>query len=1022
MDVARAAKVSTATVSYVLNGRGHVSEETRDRVRQAIKDLNYQPNAAGRSLATDSARAIGLLAPRATAVSDPFFALFLAGVLEASRKARYQLVLLSPEMVPGETERAIIRAVRSKRVDGVILLEVEPNDRRAEFMVEQGIPVVLFGRSSLALSWVDVDNTLGGFLATRHLLQLGHRRIAHIAAPDRYQYARLRREGYEKALREEGRALVPWIVEGDLTVQSGYALGGQLLTHGGPPTGIFVASDVMAEGVIRSALELGIRVPEQLSVVGFDDSPLAQQTFPPLTTVSQNAYQVGERVADLMVACLEEQVIEQVMVKPVIKVRKTTATASAYVPAPEVGQGIMLKNGGAFAWLSSQGMVDPVLGTHGVFFRDTHWVNVYQVLVDGQRLEPLAMVLEDSRFKMSYAISAPTGGTLHLTRGFDLFADHFEDTWQWQGFGTARESVIELRAAPDFRDIFEIRGMAAEPHRAIISELGAVEVHRYRGRDGIDRTLTLRSQPEFRQGSIGDGRWTIPGGSRRGALTISVSWEDSSVPDCRQGELPDLAWPQVDVADPQWQQVLERSRADIEMLLMDFGQGPLPAAGLPWYGSFFGRDAIISAYELLPYLPELAERVLASLAYWQGRSISPEREEMPGKMVHEIRSGELTNVGVVPFGRYYGSVDATPLFLILLVATWRRTGDNQLLKRYLSVAEKALAWMDVAGGPGTDGLYHFNPQGSAGLAVQSWKDSKDSMVYGDGRQAEPPLAVAEVQGYVYAAKRAMAALYGAIGKTGAQDRLEAEAFALRETFQRTFWMPSLKYYAMAVDGRGAPLDVVSSDPGQCLWTGIIPETYRPHVVKHLLSEELFNGWGIRTLASSEAAYDPFSYHRGSVWPHDTALIIAGLAASGHGDAALQVARGLIDAAAKSPFARLPELFSGIDRQTNDAPVPYPGACAPQAWAAGAPWLVWTALLGLDIDAGHQTIKLDPVLGDFPNVCLTSITLPGGILSLAWSGGVVQVKELPRGWKVLAAKEVVERISVSVPERIVQSDT
>ena len=1015
MDVAKAAGVSTATVSYVLNGRGHVSEETASRVRQAIKTLNYHPNAAGRSLATHAAHAIGLLAPSATGVSDPFFAMFLAGVLKAARRARYQLVLLSPEVAVEETADSIVRAVQSKRVDGVILLEVEPDDRRARRMVEEGIPTVLFGRSTLDVGWVDIDNHLGGLMATRHLLDLGHRRIAHIAAPGRYQYARLRREGYEAALAGYG-GLVAQVVEGDLSVQSGYDLARQLLTNGAPPTAIFAGSDVMAEGVLRCALELGVRVPEQLSVVGFDDSPLAQDTFPPLSTVNQNAHQVGERVVELLMRRLSEATVEQEMVEPELKVRKTTGPVASEVQVPVVGQGIMLKCGPSFAWFSPRGTIDPVAGTQGVYMHDTHWLNLYQVLADDQPLEPLTVMTSDDGFTMHYVLRQGTL-TRHLTRDLRLYEDRLEDRWRWEGYGPSVPWTLELQVAPDFRDIFEIRGMATEQHCPIESTYGTLEVHRYQGRDAVLRELTVHSVPEPHGGSGGLKRWRLDA-ARSGEVVITVGWREASSPARSSpkdalspaGQESALAWPKVAVSDPGYQQVLARSRDDIDMLLTDFGQGLIPAAGLPWYGTFFGRDGILSAYQLLEFVPEVAVRTLATLAALQGREIDDEREEMPGKMVHEIRGGELANLGIVPYGRYYGSVDVTPLFLILLGASWRRTGDQSLIQKYLPVAEKALAWMEAASGRTSDGLYQFKPRTSRGLTVQSWKDSADSMVYRDGRQAAPPLAVAEVQGYVYAAKLAMAEVYDELGNDGARHRLEAEAQALQEQFQRAFWMPDREYYAMAVDGEGKPLDVISSDPGQCLWTGIIPQEFQPAVVERLLSPELFSGWGIRTLAAGEAAYDPFSYHRGSVWPHDTGLIVAGLARAGQGDAVRKVASGILDAATRLPGYRLPELFAGIEREVGRDPLPYPSACAPQAWAAGTPWLIVRSLLGLRVDGRARTVDLAPAPIGGLKIRVKEIRVVDGSIALEVDETGAQVI-VPAGWRVTskggAVKEVVQ---------------
>ncbi len=1015
VDVAKAAKVSTATVSYVVNNRGGVSEETALRVRRAIAELDYHPNAAGQSLATHAAHAMGLLAPSATGVSDPFFTMFLAGVLEATRGAHYQLVLLSPESTVSDTEAAILRAVRTKRIDGVILLEVEPDDHRARRMVEEGVPTVLFGRSTLDLAWVDIDNHQGGLLATQHLLDLGHRRIAHIAAPDRFQYARLRRQGYQAALEAYG-GLVAQVAEGDLTRQAGYDLARQLLTNGAPPTAIFVASDVMAEGVLQCAAQLGVRVPDQLSVVGFDDSPLAQDTFPPLTTVSQNGYQVGQRVATLLIDYLAERTLAQELVKPELRIRQTTAAVNSELQQPAIGAGIMLKRGPSFAWLSLQGTVDPVARTQGVYMQDTHWLNLYQVLVDGRPLTPARTSVQPDTVTMDFILQQGMS-TRHLTRELRLREDGLEDDWHWRCYGPCPPWTLDFHIAPDFRDIFEIRGMATQQHDAIESVYLEEETHRYRGRDGVDRELAVHTRPPATEGGVGQRRWRIGAEQRRGQIGIRLGWRQSPATSALTptGHQPrGLDWPRVEIGDPLYQRVLERARSDIDMLLTDFGQGPIPAAGLPWYGTFFGRDGILSAYQLLEFAPVVAERTLANLVSLQGRDLVPEREEMPGKMVHEVRYGELANIGVVPYGRYYGSVDVTPLFLILLEATWRRTGDPDLIERYMPAAEKGLAWMEAASRQTGDGLYAFYPSGP-GLLVQSWKDSSDSMVYGDGRQAHPPLAVAEVQGYVYAAKLAMAELYAYVGNEGARQRLLAETATLQARFQRAFWMADREYYAMAVDGEGKPLDVLSSDPGQCLWTGIIPPAFRPQLIERLLSPELFTGWGIRTLAEREVAYDPFSYHRGSVWPHDTALIVAGLARSGAAEAAWKVASGLLDAAARLPHHRLPELFSGMPRQGDGAPLPYPSACAPQAWAAGAPWLILQSLLGLHVDARQRSIMLSPVPQLPWKISVRGLQVPGGTVSVEADGSSVRVVELPAGWTASATRPTREVVQRSRPD-------
>lgn len=956
-EVAKAAGVSTATVSYVLNGRGHVSPATAERVREAIERLHYQPNQAGRALATDSAQAIGLVGPRATGVADPFFSRFLAGVLEASRESGHRLVLLAPEDSPEGTVDAVLQAVRSKQVDGVILLEVEPDDIRVDRLAGLGIPCALFGRTSLNVPWVDVDNEAGGFAATRALIAQGHSRIAHIAAPQRYQYARLRRAGYEQALREAN--IPPQVVEGDLTVQGGAVLTRELLTRGAPPTAIFAASDMMAEGALRAAQELGVQVPQQLSVIGFDDSPLAQETVPRLSTVAQDPYPIGQRVVRLLLARIRDGKADQELIQPRLELRGTTAPAASGVGVPRVGGGILLKAGEAFLWLSPEGQVDPAAGGHGVYYRDTHWLNLYQVRADGLPLDPLVVRKEADRATFEYVV-ARDGGSWRLRRVIALAEDHFDDEWTWESYGVEGSLGLEIQVAPDFRDVFEMRQMANETHDPVDSWVGDREYHRYRGKDGVTRELTIRCHPSASSHRLGQIQFAVGAGEPAARLLLSVGWREHPIrraPPAPSGR--GAPWPRIETNRPGWNRVFDRSRHDLAMLATDYGRGPVFSAGLPWYATLFGRDAAISAYQLLALAPQWAVRTLDTLAMLQGTRIDAQTEEMPGKMVHEMRQGELTNSGRLPFGRYYGSVDVTPLYLILLVETWRRTGDASLVERHWHHAEGALSWLRTVERRG--GLFMFRPTAPGGLAIQSWKDSPDSMVYEDGRRAGPPLAVAEVQGYCYRALVGMAGLFRAWDRNREAADLEAEAQALAADFEAAFWLPDRGYYALAVDADGEPLKVLSSDMGQCLWAGIIAPEHRPAVVRQLLDPALFSGWGIRTLGALERAYDPFSYHRGSVWPHDTSLIAEGIGACGDVRAASRVAAGLMGAGSEFPDARMPELFAGLGRDVG-YPVPCPNACAPQAWAAAAPWLLVKAVLGLDIDAVARQVRLHRLVG------------------------------------------------------------
>jgi glycogen debranching enzyme len=384
---------------------------------------------------------------------------------------------------------------------------------------------------------------------------------------------------------------------------------------------------------------------------------------------------------------------------------------------------------------------------------------------------------------------------------------------------------------------------------------------------------------------------------------------------------------------PDRRAVMVRAIDDLRMLLLSTPFGAYPAAGMPWFGNKFGRDALITAYMLLPWRPEVAATVLRLLAHYQGAQHDPFREEEPGKILHEIRAGEFSRTGHIPFARYYGSVDATALFVMTLEAHADAVGDIALAAELRENLERALDWL-IARQVGGDDLIHFEASGS-GLVVQSWKDSHDSMNHADGRPADQPLAVAEVQGYSYSAFLGGARLLERLGDTERASDLRARAAALAKSFHARYWLEDLGTYAMALDKEGRPLRVMSSDPGHLLWCGIVPEEVALRLVGTMLSPALWSGWGLRTLGAEEVRYAPASYHNGSVWPHDTALFGLGLARYGFKRELNIVANALFDLAAHMPHQRIPELISGHAREPGLAPVQYGNASSPQAWAAAA---------------------------------------------------------------------------------------
>ena len=584
---------------------------------------------------------------------------------------------------------------------------------------------------------------------------------------------------------------------------------------------------------------------------------------------------------------------------------------------------------------------------------------------------------------------------------------------------TPQRIEIDLQLDMDAADIFEVRGRIRErrgtfrPTEATPESLAFA----YEGLDGLlRRTLVSFSRGEVTasnpddvsggEGSVRvrwameiepgarDGvRWEvatdlrpIPGAAlaaeetpTRLARSVAGGASDAAAGAGSGGEnasgLPAIAEPSVAEAEyGTWHERCARIRSDGELLdlavrrsIADLrllrNDGPMRgehylAAGVPWFTTLFGRDSIITALQILPFMPDVARETLRVLADWQATEDDPERDMEPGKILHELRVGELARTGELPHRPYYGSIDATPLWLILLDETYRWTGDLELVRSLWPNALAALEWIDRWGDRDGDGFVEYERRTPAGLLNQGWKDSGDSIRHRDGSIAVTPIALVEIQGYVYDAKRRLADLASRLGEADLSARLAKEAAQLQRRFEQAFWMDDVGFYAIALDRDKRQVGSIGSNPGHCLWSGIVaPERVNP-VVDRLLDPSLDCGWGIRTYAAGQPGFNPVGYHTGTVWPHDNAIIAAGMKRVGRHDAADRIATRIFEAAQHSPDFRLPELFCGFDRGLADVPVPYPVACSPQAWSAATALSLLQTMLGMHADAAHDLLELD----------------------------------------------------------------
>lgn len=551
-----------------------------------------------------------------------------------------------------------------------------------------------------------------------------------------------------------------------------------------------------------------------------------------------------------------------------------------------------------------------------------------------------------------------------------VIADVLEETVRvtnFNPFPVTLELWFDLDA--DFADIFEVRGQPRSRRGQMLPTIVREDtiVYSYIGLDQRRRETRVSFNPNPASISPSGARFALNLGRRETVVLQVVVAADHSRTPRRRNRFDAVAadynaWMQgcarITTDNEFFNRVLERSFADLRMLLSETPNGErYPAAGTPWFDTLFGRDSCIVSLQFLPYRPDLARQTLKVLAAHQGVTRDPWRDEEPGKILHELRVDEMSASGELPYAPYYGSVDSTPLYLMLAAEYYNWTGDLRTLHSLQGAILAALGWIDVYGDIDHDDYVEYEKRSARGLVNQGWKDSWDAIMHAEGPLATPPITLVEVQGYVYAARRGIARVLSALGLREEAERQLHKAQALRRRFNRDFWLPQERYYALALDGDGRPCASIASNPGHALWTGIVRRAYAEDVVRRLLSNELFSGWGIRTLSTGNIRYNPIGYHNGTVWPHDNAICAMGFKVYGFEEEVNELATALFDAACTFPYYRLPELFGGQPRTAHGAPVPYPVACRPQAWAAGSFPMILQAMLGLRADAPNRQLRI-----------------------------------------------------------------
>lgn len=661
---------------------------------------------------------------------------------------------------------------------------------------------------------------------------------------------------------------------------------------------------------------------------------------------------------------------------------------------PRKANNLTLIDGKTFSSTTVSGDITPPAAPDvGFFHDDTRFLSHLELKIGGHRTVVLSSSTERT---FASTIELTTGAlaqissfdlpenTLHIRRRQVISSDVLFDTLVFSNFNQAEvELLVEITYDADFVDVFQVRGCARAKSGQYYRPLfqGDSLIFLYRGLDNMRRETVVRFQtpPEKVDNTTATWRLRLPPGAATVELVTTISCHVEGERGWHPGRNFNqtlrsrrehfLDWERDSTefrsSNEVFDEALRTCIGDFHALQIPEGQQHIIAAGIPWFATIFGRDAIISAYQSLLLNPQLAKDTLRVLARYQGKAVNDWRDEEPGKILHEYRTGEMTRSGEMPFSPYYGSIDATPLFLILLSETFNWTADEALVNELLPAALRALEWIENYGDLDGDGFIEYKRRSPQGLTNQGWKDSWDANMHRDGSVAAPPIALVEVQGYVYEAQYRMSQLLRQFGHSDRADQLKRRASELAKKIEKAFWMPNESFYAMALDADKRQLQVISSNPGHLLFTRTVTKERARILAQRIVQEDMHSGWGIRTLSRNERVFNPLSYHRGSVWPHDSSLIGHGMALYGFRAEVNSLLSSLYQAALNFRDYRLPELFCGVQRRERDEPVHYPVSCSPQAWASGTFFLLLTSILGIRPSAHRKELNIvNPMLPDF----------------------------------------------------------